>query len=632
MMKFGKPHYFLSIFFAFAIIINGLAQENIAPMQSNPFLNKTSYSYNHQLKNASVLPDTLSLPFVDDFSTTAPYPNPNNWSDSLAYINNRYPNNPLSTGVATLDIFNESGEIYPPNPASDYMSSDTLTSRPLDLDINVTGTDSIYLAFFYQVGGNIPGIRANPTDSLLIDIFNPEANNWSTIVGITADALTVDFTEQRIAIPEEYHAKGFKFRFRNIIKRTGEFYQFAPWHLDYVMVKSASPNEQLLPKEVAYNGQGDFLFTKEYTSIPWQHFPDANQELRKNNLQAEVVNNNLSGDVDIINPFYEIAEKLSGFQETGKIIFERFAISNAVDTVEFTAEHVINSSLNDSALLEVTYSMQGSEMEEDIESNNTFSISYPSYDFYAFDDGSAESVFHLFRREFWATKHKTFTEDVLKAIDVYITPQLDSIDQLTMNIYIWESLDGLPGDTIATLTGLSLSGLNTNYYPLNNGFKRFYIEEYSNAPTLSGEFFIGFQNTTFAGDVIGLGLDANSAPSNTYYLNDVTQWTKAGNVENALMVRPVFNKNLAPPLSTNSLPESSTSNILVYPNPASDIIYITGLPGTSYKTYLYDTAGRLLLQNNNQSTIPVQQYNPGIYILTIQTQGQVISQKVTISR
>jgi len=70
-------------------------------------------------------------------------------------------------------------------------------------------------------------------------------------------------------------------------------------------------------------------------------------------------------------------------------------------------------------------------------------------------------------------------------------------------------------------------------------------------------------------------------------------------------------------------------NIVVYPNPTSDFIYIkTNL--SLEKIELYDALGKNILKAKNIKKIPVNNLSKGIYILKIYSGNKSISKKVII--
>src|ERR1039457_1586198 len=105
------------------------SQEIITGLSCNPVL---MHKYN-ELINAkknqlySITSDTLSLPFLDDFSKESIYPDTTLWLDKEAFINRDYPIAPPTLGVATLDGVGPSGIPYDPLAGKNSSSpADTL--------------------------------------------------------------------------------------------------------------------------------------------------------------------------------------------------------------------------------------------------------------------------------------------------------------------------------------------------------------------------------------------------------------------------------------------------------------------------------------------------------------------------
>tara|TARA_B100000768_G_scaffold38941_1_gene37794 strand:- start:1780 stop:2379 length:600 start_codon:yes stop_codon:yes gene_type:complete len=61
---------------------------------------------------------------------------------------------------------------------------------------------------------------------------------------------------------------------------------------------------------------------------------------------------------------------------------------------------------------------------------------------------------------------------------------------------------------------------------------------------------------------------------------------------------------------------------LIYPNPTSDFVYLSGINGNS-KTTVYDITGKLL-QSTSEKKIDLSSYPNGLYILNIRSNNRVI--------
>ena len=56
----------------------------LLPLSTYPILE----TYSELPRVESLAPDSIDLPFIDDFSYAGPYPDPNLWLDNRVFINN----------------------------------------------------------------------------------------------------------------------------------------------------------------------------------------------------------------------------------------------------------------------------------------------------------------------------------------------------------------------------------------------------------------------------------------------------------------------------------------------------------------------------------------------------------------
>src|SRR5688500_5190972 len=110
----NKTRCIFSMLFLLALQLNA-QQEIITPFKYNPAIKSEIHRQQVMGPSAKVMatgPDTLFLPFYDDFSRHTVWPSAERWSDSAAFINLNYPINPPSEGVATFDGLDKEGNPY----------------------------------------------------------------------------------------------------------------------------------------------------------------------------------------------------------------------------------------------------------------------------------------------------------------------------------------------------------------------------------------------------------------------------------------------------------------------------------------------------------------------------------------
>ena len=112
------------------------------------------------------------LPFFDDFSQTALYPDSTKWTDNNVLVNDGFPLCPPNRNGATLDVLDANGRVYS-YAISNAFVAEYLTSVRIRLDSimepeprALTPADSIYLSFYYQPQGN--GNSPEAQDSLVL--------------------------------------------------------------------------------------------------------------------------------------------------------------------------------------------------------------------------------------------------------------------------------------------------------------------------------------------------------------------------------------------------------------------------------------------------------------------------------
>ena len=75
--------------------------------------------------------DTLTLPFLDDFSAPGIFPDATLWFNNDVYVNNSMAFYPITYGVATFDGVNHRGNPYNMLSPTTYGFADSLVSHPM---------------------------------------------------------------------------------------------------------------------------------------------------------------------------------------------------------------------------------------------------------------------------------------------------------------------------------------------------------------------------------------------------------------------------------------------------------------------------------------------------------------------
>ena len=352
-------------------------------------------------RQAQASADTLSLPFFDDFSVLTVWPSQENWSDSLVFISPGFAINPPTFGSATFDGLDELGNPYDNSTVTASGLCDELTSKPINLFDDENGlpynpSDSIFLVFHYQRKGRGDAPEAN--DSLRLDFYNVTTQTWDRIwkVNGVAGGDTI-FNKVKISIDDpNYRQKGFRFRFRNYGSKTGNL---DIWNIDYVTLNKFLPPDYENIPDFAWVYQATSLLN-EYSSVPWKHYiqlpaaqqqsmvqSDAGLTLRNNNLAnpfpikiAGVSKDQYGNVIQIVggggSNNIVVPLNTNVVPPSGLLTNTFFQDPSVSDRVQFEQKYVLGQT--------------SGGIVDDYPVNDTLRYVQDFYNYYSFDDGTAE--------------------------------------------------------------------------------------------------------------------------------------------------------------------------------------------------------------------------------------------------
>ncbi|MEY1639792.1 T9SS type A sorting domain-containing protein [Tenuifilum osseticum] len=601
-------------------------------------------------KKSNYTKTNLSLPFFDDFARNTPYPTPELWEPSNAISNKTYAINPPTIGVATFDAVNRKGVLHQhltttPQPA------DTLTSLPINL--NYPATDSIYLSFSVQPGGL--GYQPSPNDSLVLELFSPSENRW-----VRGWASSVDFNANKIAFynhllnhkDEKSSTKldstfftvninidnpiflenGFRFRFigyASLMENAtvpGYKTNSDHWHIDMVYLNRLRNWDDTIYNDIAFRKPIKSIL-KNYTSVPWTHFADAEVSEIKNPREFSIVYNNLGPTTWNVTRRFAVTNLSTGNEYT----FSGGA-ENIYGYEEFTYtrpfDYTFTSAWPDSAkfLLKTFLQTDFDESTKHLRYNDSLVHQLNFYNYYALDDGSAESGYGLFGEgtinAMIAQKFYSYKADNLVGVMIYFNRSYQDANNEPFKISIWADNNGKPGELLyqrSTTRPLFTDSLNC-----------FTVYRTDPVSIPVGNFYIGWQQSTI--EFLNVGFDRNTNSRERIFHTLPGYWTNT-QFEGTIMIRPIFGKLYQNPTTA---PISTTSNIRVYPNPASEKIYIDVGNGIAVNSYqLISITGQVIESKSvyQNEPIDVEHIPTGMYLLKVNlANGQSLTSKVIIKR
>jgi len=578
-------NFFLLIFLTFSGINLTIAQLVVHPLSSNTKEQEATLQ-NFSNSASRDFPDTLELPFIEDFSSMWIKPNPAKWLNNSVFINADYPVKPPSWGVATFDGLNRDG--FPYRATISHGSADTLTSLPINLDF--PPSDSIYLSFYYQPKGL--GNYPEYVDTFQLEFKNPNDTVWTyawSVPGEDFPQTNIDFKRAMIPITDTAFLKnGFQFRFRNYAQLNGSWDH---WHLDYVRLDRLRNRNDTAYQDVAYMYRGGSLL-KEYTSVPLSHFlPNADDNMGiEYNLS---LTNNATGNTNKLYKYYfendlgEIRDSINAAPQ-GPITFRQ----------EFTFSSVIKYTFedqgNDCAIYHLKHFLL--DNSDNIVTNDTAYYEQVLCNYYALDDGTAEERIGLENQGggFVAQRFETLKSDSLKAVQFYFN-KVDSVSQGPFFLMIWAAGSNVPG------------------------VNRFFTYELDSTLFLNaGTYYFGWAQT--GNFNLNLGFDRNLNNNDRIFYNQSGAWNNYTAQAGTLMIRPMFGTSETLYTVIEKTENSQVSEALIFPNPADQCFTFNNLQTDYTSVECYDLTGKFIMKNDLNYGVNILNTNNlsnGIYMLKL---------------
>ncbi len=576
------------------------AQLIVQPLGSNT---KEQAATSQNISNSASrdFPDTLELPFFEDFSSMWIKPDPAKWLNNSVFINTDYPVKPPSWGVATFDGLNRDG--FPYRATISHGSADTLTSLPINLDY--PPSDSIYLSFYYQPKGL--GNYPEYVDTFQVEFKNPNDSVWTyawSVPGEDFPQTNIDFKRAMIPITDTAFLKnGFQFRFRNYAQLNGSWDH---WHLDYVRLDRLRNRNDTAYQDVAYMYRGSSLL-KEYTSVPLSHFLiNADDNMGLNYTLS--LTNNATGSTNKLYKYYfendlgEIRDSISSAPQGPIVYRQEFTFSSVI-------KYTFEDQGNDCAIYQLKHFLL--DNSDNIVTNDTAYYEQILCNYYALDDGTAEERIGLENQGggFVAQRFETLKSDTLKAVQFYFN-KVDSVSQGPFFLMIWSAGSNVPGQNIYT------QGL---LYPQYDGVNKFYTYELDEPQFLNaGTYYFGWAQT--GNFNLNLGFDRNLNNNDRIFYNQSGAWNNYTAQAGTLMIRPMFGTSETLYTAIEKTENSETNEASIYPNPADQYFTINNLQ-TEYTTVeYYDLTGKFILNNKLNKGINIlntSNLSNGIYLLKL---------------
>ncbi|SMG17990.1 Por secretion system C-terminal sorting domain-containing protein [Marivirga sericea] len=577
--------------------------------------------------------DTLSLPLWEDFSYKESQPDSSIWLyGENIFVNSSYAHLPPSINVASLDGFNGQGQPYDPD-ASNNGIGDSLVSQPIDLS-GFTVNSNINLSFFWQPGYG--GFAPDQQDSLKISFKNSEGN-WIQVGGFRGNGniepLLFSQHFERVNDTSFLHA-GFQFKFEIAGNLAGDF---DLWNIDYIYLNEG--NTPVGTQENAYDSYEDRTFSRKagtpfgnYFAIPLHHLEE--EWLTQNLHSSDFIYNNLwAGNANNFSFGTEFFSIVYDTLKAGSIIdsldVDGIFLTDLQDTARFTykvknktqfidyliAEKNVEDSVylnfqfnlgtNDSLFFETVNGVAQYYPDLSFRQNDTISTIIPLHDFYAYDDGTAESRIQLNSRNYLlAQGYEMIGEQYLTGIELYAPNIGQNSSTQNITLLVWNELTANTDDILRAQNVLINESTSINQ------FQRF---SFDRPVLLKGEFFIGYREEN--DEPLSIGFDKSTNSADKLFYNQSGTWEPNTVLEGSVMIRPVFDE--ARITVSNEKVLDTDWRIKAYPNPNKGLLKLTE---NWDQIKIYDLQGRLRLESSNPENLKeldISKLENDLYLLKI---------------
>lgn len=585
--------------------LTALAQgEAVAPLRWNPQLKPATTSSSIRARKAST---TLTLPFFEDFTDDGLFPNSARWADSEVYINNTMCYNPISRGVATFDALNKLGRPYDTISRNNLVYADSLTSQPIDLSAN-TGSDSIYLSFFYQPQGL--GFSPEVQDSFML-FFHRKTGGWKLMWAIPGTDVQ-PFQQVMIAVTDtDFFYNNFQFRFVNkaSINTNDDV-----WNLDYIRMAANRNISDTAVRDLAFTSDPTFLLN-DYTAMPYRQFlPNAAAE-RAATMTDSFWNH--YGTNASVSYGYRAEETTtgttlgSGNSSANVSPYSKQQVSFPV----YTTTVATPGNLSRIVYHNVFFLQSGNPNEP--KANDSIVRDQVFDNYLAYDDGTAEKSYFLNLAS--SLPGKTAIEfhlnvpDTLRGMAIYFGQQVPTATGKYFSATVYTKLAGIAGAT-QDLKLYEQEFLLPIFTDTVNCFTVYRFDSPLQMP--AGVFYLGTTQPASSGsDSLYIGLDVNRVAGNHLYYNVLNAW-QSSSVSGALMIRPLLGGPITGTSVDNVANRSSAWSL--YPNPCNDVLRLSGNVTRDTRYMITDMQGRTVKEAlYNSEGISTAQLPAGVYLFRV---------------
>ena len=546
-------------------------------------------------------------------------------ADSLILEFGTYGQDSLFTGIDSILI-----------PASEYIGEND-TIFPFD-SINSPCNENWVFAVFDTIFYN--DVISVPCDS----IFEPVID-WTRVWSVPGMPLDTFLSRngtwsKQVLIPitdsGKYFKKHFFFRFYNLATMASIpswKSNCDQWNIDYVYLNIGRSANDVNYRDIGFVQRAPSLL-KNYEMMPWeQYLQNPTNEIK---TQFRLYITNLDNNTYSTIYSYRLTDQDGGLDKIydGGLCNLQPTVDTNYQDCEDCAQHACPpwnflfplDFSKESAVFKIDHILLGDYTTADTISD-TMTHYQRFYNFYAYDDGTAEAGYGVAKPgEKAALKFKLNRPDTLYGLQMFINRTQNNANDQYFTLAVWGDNNGVPGELLYTQAGVKPK------FPTSLNQMQFY--EFDEGVPVNNIFYVGWlQQSNY---LLNVGYDRfNNARENSFFYSiDVGAWSMSIN-EGAMMIRPVMSDEFI--TSEDELIASRQEHPEFYPNPLNqDILRIKWADyNNSEKEFaIFNVYGQLVRSGLFTDRIGMNGIKNGMYVVRVfhPETGEIFSEKIILSR
>lgn len=632
---------FFILTFLLLFVMTGRSQEYL-----NAFLTASETKAEQQriVRNDNV----ATLPFFDDFTEMGNSPSQQRWQGGCVFTNSGFPCLPVNYRAATFDVVDEFGAVYK-NGSSNPFIADSLMSVAIRLDsLNgnaLSPSDSVYLSFYYQAGGYGDAPENNDSlvlyfgygyDEYVVDSVNNvtyiyEKTEWKHAWSIPGEAFDSTFKKVMLPITDTcFFSNRFYLLFYNYGTLPTDMYpnersNMDIWNIDFVYLdanRSKLSNKDPYPKVSLSGAEPRFL--KRYSSMPYKHYNETSPEVTMASTY-KVFMSNLDTVTHEVRYNCTVEDNNTGglYQvDTRKLGLLEYSIAG-IDAIDVSLDdfRFPDNPQADSASFTIRQYIEVVDQYGDVVAGDSIVSKQCFYNFYAYDDGTPENGYGLVPDDtYFATQFNVSSPEKIFGVQMLFNQTFKNANYNFFDIYIWGNSNGKPGEVIYVLENQRPEWPDNIY--------EFAYYKFEKPVQVSGTFYVGIRQHDKKTINIGFDTSFDNSKYNFYKVDE--KWENSS-FKGSLMIRPMVGKEYVFGVDEN---QSVTDEIVVYPNPVRDVLYLDGVESDEcIEVTIFDVTGRNVKSFSHSNDLNVRDLNSGLYVVRVlKTDGSMSMSRFVVSK